>query len=170
MARSMRYALLLMPLMLITTACRFVEQQKDLAARVAAFTVLRPILQMQSNHAPLTQSSSRPTEAVAAKQTPKPGAPAVTAGSEIDVQELRFEAELPLPVVAPMMALNHHTMRIDATRLRTMAMSEARHALAVSRCELQMERAKKGTQRKRIIVIAPGVDLDFDLPSPAIGG
>jgi hypothetical protein len=147
MARPMRYALLLLPLLLITTACRFVEQQKDLAARIAAFRVLRPVLQMQSNHAQLTQSSFRETDAVAAKRMPVIAAPSVS----------------------PVVVVQRDAMRvhIDGKELRTMALAEAHAAIAMARCEMQIERQRQRLQRKRIIVVMPKGNLE--LPAPPIG-
>jgi hypothetical protein len=171
MARSMRFALLLLPL-LITTACRFVDQQKDLVARIAAFSVLRPVLEMQSTRATLTQGSIRNTDAVAAKRTPKPAAPIVAAvparAGQPAVRIVNVESTRPLvanaaakPTIVWPRQMVH--VRIDGQALHTIALAQARAHLAVAQCQVEAQRLQT---RKRRIMVTPGGE--FELP-PASG-
>ena len=180
MARSMRVALLLLPVLMLTTACRLVEQQKDLAARIAAFCVLRPILAMQSSQATLTQATFRETDAVAPKQTAprsevarvasvvspaRAAEPAVRiADVEISQHVMKAMKAVP-PMTSPFQVVQVQLQH--ESHLRTVAVAAARDAVVQAKCEIQVQREKLRQQqaRRKVVVLAPNV---FEIPASAI--
>ena len=175
MARSLRYALLILPL-LMTAACRLVDQQKDLLARVAAFCVLRPVLELQSNKATLTQGSVRKADAVAPKQALKAKAPSVAAAKPAPraktAHAIAFARASEQVFVVPMEeieAAKAVRVQFDAEAFNK-AMAQAANDLAKANCALKEQRERERlVARKRLIVVAPAT---FQLPVPAatIGG
>jgi hypothetical protein len=177
MARSLRYALLILPL-LMTTACRLVDQQKDLLARVAAFCVLRPVLEMQSNKATLTQGSVRKADAVAPKQALKMKAPSLAAAKPVVVRAKSAPSAIAsrgpsAPIfVIPMdeiEAAKAVRAQFDAEVLHE-ALAQAAKEVARAECALKEQRERERlVARKRVIVVAPAT---FQLPVSAatIGG
>lgn len=177
MARSLRYALLILPL-LTATSCRLVEQQKDLLARVAAFCVLRPVLEMQSSKATLTQGSVRRADAVAPKQMLKMKAPSLAAAKPVVISTKN---------VPPVIASHRRSEQIfvipmeeieaaKAVRVKFHAeafnkvMAQAAKDVATAQCALTEQRERERlVARKRAIVVAP---TTFHLPTPpaTIGG